>query len=195
MKNYTDILNPVQNCTVFWRRIFELSISVSLNWVYRCLPTAGSTQASTALSISVSLNSTYIFCRQTPVSSFLLLLVFRPLFQCSFDLSFLPSFFRPVLYTVVMVISYFIPLDNIPLFFLETTVCNHLDRLCSFALDISLCSLFIYHCSLTVNRHRGSNKHSLHRLGHHGCNRKQPHWIIESDIPIPVYSQMYCIFK
>ena len=41
--------------------------------------------------ISVCLNSTYIFCRQTPVSSFLLLLVFRPLFQCSFDLSFLPS--------------------------------------------------------------------------------------------------------
>ena len=126
--------------------------------------------------ISVSLNSTYIFCRQTPVSSFLLLLVFCRLFQCCFDLSFTPSFFRPVLYTVVMVISYFIPLDNIPLFFLETTVILlGDDRLCSLAIDISLCSLFIYHCSLTVNRHRGSNKHSLHRLGHHGCNRKQPH--------------------
>ena len=41
--------------------------------------------------ISVCLNSTYIFCRQTPVSSFLLLQVFRRLFQFSFDLSFIPS--------------------------------------------------------------------------------------------------------
>ena len=68
-----------------------MDISVLLFGYIGVFLRAVSTQGVPVLDIPVFLNSTYTFRRQTPVSSFLVLLVFPPLFQCCFDLSFIPS--------------------------------------------------------------------------------------------------------
>ena len=92
---YAEQYKNVRNIDVgFWVRVYPCLDSAYIR-VLPCLATGCfckvCTTPDTLRIYPCCLNSTYTFRRQTPVSSFLVVLVFRRLFCVCFDLSFIPS--------------------------------------------------------------------------------------------------------